>query len=190
MGNVEIGRRTLLKRAGAAALVAAVSVVGLPERVNADGEWAPRWDYSQVNIPPAITGGPDERVPFHLLTAEGNTAAITCGPVSYTDRWGASFNFPGGKDRASIVIVEGPIGPAHGGVEVNPKVLPLYNWVGVTQNPLGGLKDVHLEIIAREREASLKSPQGGNFRGSQIDVAIIDGRNGAILETRTMFPKR
>lgn len=189
MGNIEIGRRLLLKGAGAAALAAVVSA-GLPERVNADGEWAPGWDYSQVNIPAAITGGPDERASIHLLTAEGNTAAITCGPVSYTDQWGAGFNFSGGKDRASIVIVKGPIGPAHDGAEVNPKVLPLYNWVGVTQNPLEGLKDVHLEIIAREREASLRSPQGGNFSGSQIDVAIIDGRNGAILETRTMFPKR
>lgn len=184
-------RRELIKKGlfGAAGLIAAK--LALPETVvRAEGEWAPVWGYSQVNTPSKITGASDERVPLCLLTAEGNTVAITCGPVSYTDKWGASFNFPGGQDRASVVVVKGPIGSVYGGADVDPLVVPLYNWVGVTQNPIGGLKPVDLETIAREREASLRSPQGGNFTGSQIDVAIIDGRTGAIEETRTMFPKR
>ncbi len=182
-------RREMIKRGlgAVAGLVAAELVVS---EVRAEGEWIPKWGYWRINVPDPITGKADERVGFPLLTTEGNTAAITCGPVSYTDRWGASFNFPGGEDRASIVIVKGPIGQVHGGTEVSLLVVPLFNWVGVTQNPDGGLKQEHLETIAREREVSLRSPEGGNFAGSQIDAAIIDGRTGAILETRTLFPKR
>lgn len=184
-----IERREFIKGIGAAVGLA-VARLALPEVGRAEGEWAPKWGFWQINVPAPIIGRADERVGFPLFTAEGNTLAITCGPVSYTDKWGASFNFPGGKDRASIVIVEGPISQANGGTEVIPLVVPLFNWVGVTQNPDGGLKQEHLETIAREREASLRSPEGGNFVGSQIDVAIIDGRTGAILETRTLFPKR
>lgn len=184
-----VNRRTFITKVMGAAGLAAATLV-LPEMVKAEGEWAPKWEFWRINVPTAITGKVDERVELPLLTAEGNTAAISCGPVTYTDRWGASFNFPGGKDRASIVIVKGPVGQANGGTEVSPLVVPLFNWVGVTQNPDGGLKQEHLEAIAREREASLRSPEGGDFAGSQIDVAIIDGQNGSVLEIRTMFPKR
>lgn len=189
MTSIE-NRRTFIKQIGAVALGAAIATVSLSEKVKAEGEWTPTWDYSQVNTPPAVTGKPEERVGLSLLTDEGNTAAITCGPVEYQDKFGVKVSFTGGQDRASVVIVKGPIGLVKGGVEVNPLVLPLYNWVGVTQNPVGGLKPVDLEIIAREREASLRSPQGGNFTGSVIDVAIIDGRTGAVEEVRMMFPKR
>ena len=171
MASVEmINRRTSLRKIGAAVFGAAVSAVALPESVSANcyNEWKPKWDYSQVNTPAAVTGGPDERVPLSLFTAEGNTAAITCGPVEYQDRFGVKVSFPGGQDRASVVIVKGPIGLANGGAEVNPMVLPRYNWVGVTANRAGGMQPVDLETIAREREASLRSPQGGNFAGSVI----------------------
>lgn len=183
-------RREILKRGFFGAVGLATAGLALPETARAAGEWAPKWGFWRINIPAPITGKADERVGFPLLTAEGNTVAITCGPVSYTDRWGASVNFPGGVNRASILIIKGPIGQVNGGTEVSPLVVPLFNWVGVTQNPVGGLKQEHIETIAREREASLRSPQGGNFTGSQIDAAIIDGRTGAILETRTLFPKR
>lgn len=191
MTNIESSRRTFLKQAGAAALGVAVAAVALPEIAKAnEDEWMPVWDYSQVNTPSAITGSPEERVALSLITNEDNTAAITCGPVEYQDKFGVKVSFTGGQDRASVVIVKGPIGSANGGAEVNPMVLPLYNWVGVAQNPVGGLKSVDLETIAREREASLRSPDGGNFTGSVIDVAIINGRTGAVEEIRTMFPIR
>ena len=161
-----------------------------PKPPESEGEWQPTWGYSTVGVPLPVTGSPEERVPLSLLTNEGNTMAVTCGPVEYQDPYGVKVSFPGGADRASLVIVKDAIGAAGGGVDVNLLVVPKYNWVGATVNPDGGLQPVHLEDIAREREASLRSPNGGNFTGSQIDVMIINGRNGAIEETRTMFPLR
>lgn len=190
MPNIEKSRREFLRGLGTVALGATAAAVVAPEIAKADGEWKPVWGYSVINTPDAVTGSPEERVALGLITREGNTVAITCGPVEYQDKFGVKVSFTGGQDRASVLIVKGPIGPANGGAEVNPLVLPMYNWIGVTRNPDGGLKQEHLEAIIRERETSLRSPQGGNFTGSEIDVLIVEGKTGAVLETRRILPRR
>lgn len=141
----------------------------------------------------------DQPSSYPVFTFEGQSVVITTGDARYTDPFGLSFDFPGkggGEDRASVVIVIGPVGTAYGGRDVALTLRPRYEWTGVTINPNGpALTSLGLARLVNSQINSLRNPANKNGRDGgaltgKIDVAVIDGKTGAVRYVFQIYPSQ
>ncbi|HBL52423.1 MAG: hypothetical protein A3D24_03220 [Candidatus Blackburnbacteria bacterium RIFCSPHIGHO2_02_FULL_39_13] len=166
--------------------------VGFSSTTSAGGGF-PTFHYSSVGSPDASS----DPSPYGLWTEDGNSIVVSTGDVSYTDPSGQTFSFVGkgtGEDRASLVVVIGPVAPVNGGNDVVLTLRPRYQWTGVTQNPNGSNLSVgELAQLLNSQVVSLRDPgnhngkDGGALTG-KIDIAVIYGKTGLIRYTYTIYP--
>ena len=187
-------------RSAAKAVVRTVAAIGVGSVMLAESgiaraqeSWI-SFGFSQVGVPEGRDG---DRLPLVLDTDENGIIAITTGDFSYTDSAGRPVEFAGkgdpNADRASLILVEGPVGEGKGAL-IAPIVRAKYNWVGVTGKPEGGMNGARWQELIDERVTSLRDPQNGNGRNGEgltgpVDVLIVDGRTGRTRETRVVYPQ-
>lgn len=195
--SLQIDRRELLEgmgKVGAVVAAGGLAAIGRkPEVAHAAG-WEIKWGYSQTGIP---QGNKGDILPFPLITGADSILAMTTGDFKLTDSAGKALEFVGkgdpNVDRISLILVDGPVSVGTGGTDVVPFVRTLYNWVGASAKPAGGMTAETWQQLIDERTASIRDPKSANGKGGTaftgfIDVTRINGKTGRILETRVIYP--